>query len=77
MESSGGNCVQCGPGTFKSGSMEKCELCPAGTFSDVPGATTCETCDNALSDSSGMTYCGNWNDEKYQKHFSHYCISEA
>jgi hypothetical protein len=44
-----GTCVPCAPGTSNSMNSSfplTCSLCPAGTFSNVSGSTSCDTCDS-------------------------------
>ncbi|CAE7718476.1 unnamed protein product [Symbiodinium sp. CCMP2592] len=42
----GTNCVACARGFYRAGEMVSCEPCPAGTFSDFPGAGVCRECPN-------------------------------
>lgn len=36
--------VSCGIGTHYDGDQGRCVLCPAGTYQDEEGQTSCETC---------------------------------
>ncbi|XP_019131933.2 signal peptide, CUB and EGF-like domain-containing protein 2 isoform X6 [Larimichthys crocea] len=40
----GRKCVSCGIGTHYDGDQGRCVLCPAGTYQDEEGQTSCETC---------------------------------
>lgn len=61
MSSSGGSCIpppyDCGPGSFFN-SSQKCELCPAGTFSATGRQNFCAPCaKDAFSSSAGAASC--------------------
>eukprot|EP00741_Cyanophora_paradoxa_P016932 tig00020944_g16353.t1 len=37
-------CIPCEPGQFMRNGSAVCEACPANTFTDVPGQTSCKAC---------------------------------
>ena len=54
------SCLPCAPGTYMdvSGQALRCELCPAGHFSDSPATPVCAKCsENAYQNMTGTTAC--------------------
>jgi hypothetical protein len=53
-----GECVACGLGRYRNATMEQCEPCLAGSYSDVPRASACQPCPaGSYSERSGAGSC--------------------